>query len=32
MVPDAVVLMLAIQDKDYGRYIAKTINVKSRFL
>jgi hypothetical protein len=31
MVPDAVVLMLAINDKDYGRYIAKTINVKADF-
>lgn len=31
MVPDAVVLMLAIKDKDYGRYIAKMINVKADF-
>lgn len=31
LVPDAVVLMLAIKDKDYGRYIAKTINVKADF-
>lgn len=31
MVPDAVVLMLAINDKDFGRYIAKMVNVKADF-
>jgi len=31
MVPDAVVLMLAIKDKDFGRYIAKMVNVKADF-
>jgi len=30
-VPDAVVLMLAIKDKDFGRYIAKMVNVKADF-
>ncbi len=31
LVPDAIVLMLALKNKDYGRYIAKTINVKADF-
>jgi len=30
-VPDAVVLILAIKDKDFGRYIAKMVNVKADF-
>jgi len=30
-VPDAVIMMLAIKNKEYGRYIAKVVNVKADF-